>query len=609
MAMDADFLDSLMKIPYFKQLSEENGEEWLESVFAALEIKDYDFSRFETLRPSIVSLSIDEAIGLDIAGSDSGAPDTVVDNAAADVDSTDDNVVKAGAPEQAQRQRRQVEEIADAELPRQAKSTAATDDSSASGGRRFDNAAHPRKVLPVNSETLMRYPQQWLALHDSQAKFSMNDSETPAVVGLNGIYHRLRLTAFDDKIYTANGWGKTTVRGGEGSDTLYLTAGGLKADLGGKSDFGRFGGMVVLQGVENVVGSDGDDRILGNVADNKLVGRSGDDYIDGGAGNDTITGGGGKNTLHGGGGNDTITGGNLDDRIDGGKDDDTLNGGGGNDRISGGDGNDNVDGGSGSDRIDGGAGNDTLKGGDGSDKIDGGDGNDTVYGGDGSDRIDGGGGNDVLNGDGGNDKIDGGGGNDTINGGAGDDVLNGQAGNDKIDGGDGKDTINGGSGKDTLTGGKGNDTIDGGTGDDDIDGGDGDDVILGGDGADVIKGGAGNDTVTGGAGADTITGGDGNDVYVYTAKTDSGVDADTFDIIKDFSIADDKFDFTALLENDVFHFIAAEGGAFTGTQAEVRWDKTGGNTLIEIDIDGDGTADMKIQLDGGLNLTEANFNL
>ena len=52
-----------------------------------------------------------------------------------------------------------------------------------------------------------------------------------------------------------------------------------------------------------------------------------------------------------------------------------------------------------------------------------------------------------------------------------------------------------------------------------------------------------------------------------------------------------------------------QGGAFTGTGAEVRWDKDGGKTLVEIDIDGDGTADMKIQLDDAVDLTASNFNL
>jgi hypothetical protein len=41
----------------------------------------------------------------------------------------------------------------------------------------------------------------------------------------------------------------------------------------------------------------------------------------------------------------------------------------------------------------------------------------------------------------------------------------------------------------------------------------------------------------------------------------------------------------------------------------VRWDKDGGKTLIEIDVDGNGTADMKIELDDSVDLTATNFVL
>lgn len=91
--------------------------------------------------------------------------------------------------------------------------------------------------------------------------------------------------------------------------------------------------------------------------------------------------------------------------------------------------------------------------------------------------------------------------------------------------------------------------------------------------------------------------------------TDSGTAADTFDIITDFDVANDRFDLTALLENDTFVFLATEGDAFSGNGPEVRWDKDGGKTSIEIDVDGDGTADMKIELEDEIDLTAAQFNL
>ena len=112
---------------------------------------------------------------------------------------------------------------------------------------------------------------------------------------------------------------------------------------------------------------------------------------------------------------------------------------------------------------------------------------------------------------------------------------------------------------------------------------------------------------TGGAGADTLTGGAGADTYIYTAQGDSGTLADTFDIVTDFDVASDKFDLTALLESDEFEFLDAEGTAFSGNGPEVRWDKDAGKTTVEIDIDGDGNADMKFELDDEVDLTDSNF--
>lgn len=628
MSIDSGFMAALMKIPYFKQLADANGEEWLQSVFDTLETDNYDFSRFQATVPESTSLSIDDAIKLDLE-------ELVLDNAAqlgdAGVDVVESQTVAQDSESETSNAAKQAAIAAASgrqDTAEAAKASAATSDGNGSDKEMvFDNVIRVDPNVHFNSELIQRNLAAWVALFFPPTEYSARKSEDAVVVGLNGTFEDLTLSAFDDKIYTSFGKNKVSVNGGDGTDTLFLTEGGLTANLGGVSDFGRFGGKVEFKNVENVVGSDGDDKIFGDDKDNKLVGGLGDDTIDGGGGKDTITGGAGNNKLSGGDGDDTITGGNGRDVIDGGAGaddikgaggDDKIVGGAGNDKIDGGSGNDNISGGDGADDITGGAGNDDISGGSGNDTIDGGAGNDTINGGDGNDeidggkgndKIDGGKGNDTLNGDDGNDTINGGEGSDEINGGKGDDVLSGDAGDDTIDGGDGNDTIDGGAGDDEIDGGKGNDVIDGGQGDDDIDGGDGDDIIKGGDGADTIVGGAGADTITGGLGADKITGGDGADVFVYTVKEDSGTAADTFDIITDFDVANDKFDLTALLENDEFDFIATEGNAFTGNGPEVRWDKTGGKTLIEIDVDGNGTADMKIELEDEVDLTAAHFNL
>ena len=609
MALDAGFMAALMKIPYFNELVERNGEEWLESVFRTLETESYDFSRFDPFVPDSVSLSIDEAIALDLADLDVETPEiattsVTTEAVAAKVLSTDDDKHET---------RSQAAEQVAAAMAAKAPEVAAASDQATNekdGVPEFDNAERENAPLVEhNSETIRRHLADWLAMFNPDTGYSAHQAEEAVVVGLNGLYDDLKLTAFDDKIYTANGSNDATVNAGDGSDTLYLTTGGLKADLGGTSDFGRNGGKVVLRSVENVVGSDGNDTIAGNGEANKLSGRGGNDKIEGGGGDDTITGGGGDNTLSGGTGNDTITGGNSDDTIDGGGGADTIKSGNGDDDVSGGSGTDTIDTGSGADKIDGGDDVDTITAGAGDDDIAGGEGNDTIKADAGKDTVDGGAGNDTVNGGDDDDKITGADGDDTLNGDAGNDTVEGGKGVDTVHGNDGNDTVKGDDGADKLFGDAGNDTIDGGADADDINGGDGDDVLLGGAGKDKIDGGPGADKITGGAGADTLMGGTGADTYIYLAKDDSGTAADTFDIITDFDATTDKFDLTALLTSDTFDFVAAEGGAFTGTGPEVRWDKDGAKTFVEIDVDGNGTADMKIELDDAVDLTATNFNL
>ena len=572
MALDAEFMAALMKIPYFKQLADTNGDEWLQSVFDVLETDSYDFTQFEATAPAVVSLSIDDAIALDLRELTIDNPQDLLGDAGVEPVAAQ-TLVEDDEPKARKSETFQAEAAMAVDRQEAVQSAAASRSATSSDGPTFDNVRWQDPNISINSELIQRNLAAWVAIFSPPKDYSAHKSEEAVVVGLNGLFNELKLSAFDDKIYTAIGNGRTTINGGKGTDTLYLTEGGLKADLDGISDFGKFGGRVELNGVENVVGSDGDDTIFGDDRDNKLVGGLGDDTIEGGVGNDTITGGAGTNNLSGGGGSDTISGGSGKDTIDGGT---------GNDDIKAGGGDDTIEGDAGNDTIDGGAGNDKISGGEGADDIIGGAGNDNISGGSGNDTIDAGSGNDTVNGGDGDDEIDGGSGNDKISGGKGDDTLNGDGGNDTIDGGAGDDEIDGGSGNDTIDGGSGNDTIDGG---------------------------AGNDTITGGAGADTITGGAGADVFAYTAQTDSGTGADEFDIITDFDVANDRFDLTALLESDTFDFLATEDDAFTGNGPEVRWNKDGGKTLIEIDVDGDGTADMKIELEDEIDLTAAHFNL
>lgn len=558
---------SLMKIPYFAQIVEEKGAEWLAEVFDALETEDFDFSQFEDLDFSTYGEEGEEEPDLTVDAADAVPADDGEDEEADD----EAFAISSDMPVQAK-----VAALAEA---------AAAAEATASGvPEHFDNEGTPMPLWGfLDSNRYAVILGNWLR---SRLHRDFDGDGVNRVV-INGFSKSLNLAGGDDHIYAVGRnatiygtWRTSTIDGGSGVDTLHLTgARGYKVTLGGYSDFGR-GGNVRIINVENVIGSAGDDTITGDDLANRL---------DGGAGNDTLSGGAG---------NDTVIGGAGDDKIDGGAGDDNLEGGNGNDTIDGGDGNDKINGGAGNDILNGGAGDDIIYGGAGDDKIDGGAGKNTLYGEAGNDTITGG--KDA-------DTIHGGDGNDTIDGGAGNDILNGDAGADTIDGGQGDDTISGGEGNDTLRGGAGNDTIKGDAGNDKLEGGAGDDKLDGGAGDDELDGGDGNDTLSGGDGKDVLKGGAGKDVFIYTDTADSGA-TDNFDIITDFTVADDVLDLSALSSTDEFVFKGTDEFA-GGGEIAVRYVKDGNATMVQVDINGDGTADMQIKLNGALDLAESNFVL
>ena len=149
----------------------------------------------------------------------------------------------------------------------------------------------------------------------------------------------------------------------------------------------------VLEGIENLIGSDHKDLLEGDSGanylqggkgndfndpsiagrDGGLYGNEGDDILDGGAGNDLLQGGEGNDTLKGGSGHDTLVGGDggtytaavaavTDDPSTTGVNEamaavpekftEVLEGGSGNDILRGGDGVDLLNGGAGSDTAD-----------------------------------------------------------------------------------------------------------------------------------------------------------------------------------------------------------------------------------------------------------------
>jgi VCBS repeat-containing protein len=314
-----------------------------------------------------------------------------------------------------------------------------------------------------------------------------------------------------------------------------------------------------------------------------IIGTSGDDTLEGTNSSDVISGGAGDDTLSGDGGSDKLSGGSGDDVLDGGSGNDALSGGSGSDTLSGGSGNDVLSGGSGSDVLDGGSGNDLLSGGTGDDILSGGSGNDDLYGGTG------------------NDVLDGGSGNDDLYGGSGSDTIYGGSGNDDIDGGSGSDTLYGGDGRDEIEGGSGNDYLYGDAGNDILEGESGDDYLNGGDGIDKLYGGSGDDVLVGVDGADYLWGGYGNDTFVYLDASDS--DLSNWDRIIDFQQGKDKIDLAALS-----HTTLAWGGQ-TALANGAWYLNSGSSTLVFADTNGDGIADLKIELKNayGITLTADDF--
>jgi Ca2+-binding RTX toxin-like protein len=239
-------------------------------------------------------------------------------------------------------------------------------------------------------------------------------------------------------------------------------------------------------------------------------------------------------------------------------------------------------------------------------------------------------------------------GNDSITGGAQADTINTGLGNDTINamtrptGGGPIDVVDGGAGTDLLvvdasaetgavqvfagsspsfavrsasgnfyvdaysmeklkfTGGSGIDTVTGKSAADSITTNGGNDILNGGDGNDVLNSGLGNDQLTGGRGADKMTSGDGADDFFYNSVTDSSVFNNAMDTIVDFTSGLDDIDLSAIDANNLgsdgdqaFAFIGS--AAFHNIAGELR--SVGG--LIEGDVNGDGTADIRILFSNG----------
>jgi Ca2+-binding RTX toxin-like protein len=173
------------------------------------------------------------------------------------------------------------------------------------------------------------------------------------------------------------------------------------------------------------------------------------------------------------------------------------------------------------------------------------------------------------------------------------------------------DSIRAGMGRDKVTAGAGNDTVWGDGGNDVINGGDGKDYVDGGGGRDLLKAGLGNDKLVGGAGNDVLTGQGGADMFIFSGFYPSDIGRDT---ITDFSRAQhDKISLAgidanhSLFDDQAFRFMGTQ--AFSGYAGEVRYQIKGHDTYVLLDMDGGGTAEITIHLDGAHALNASDFIL
>ena len=437
--------------------------------------------------------------------------------------------------------------------------------------------------------TIMSYFDQTENTYFQAQGFTRQFVETPMLadgIAMAALYGANTLTRTGDTTYGFNNTSGRDIY----NATLYPSIGYTIYDNGGidtldYSGFGnnqlinlnaeafsnigaRVGNVSIARGsvIENAIGGSGNDVIIGNSADNTLIGGLGNDTLSGGAGNDTLHGSGGLDQLNGEAGNDTLVATTSGSSIDGGADFDTLlavelvslvaaanmeaiqlAGGGPVLTLTG------------SQLSNGFATNTTLTGH----------------------------GSIVVNMDPG--------------------VLLSATAMAVQPGSAITMTINGTAGTDLIKASLTATNI--------INGGDSGDQIRAGNLADTINGGNGTDKMMGLGGADTLTGGAGNDQFRYIQGSDSGLGAAS-DHITDFVPGSDKLDFRLLDVDSVAPGI--QGLTYIDTQAfhatgaaEVRYGVSGVNLMVEVDLNGDGVADMQIVLDNdsALSLSSGDFLL
>jgi Ca2+-binding RTX toxin-like protein len=134
------------------------------------------------------------------------------------------------------------------------------------------------------------------------------------------------------------------------------------------------------------------------------------------------------------------------------------------------------------------------------------------------------------------------------------------------------------------------------------------DRITGSGEANFIDGGAGDDWLNGSWGADILRGGSGRDCFVFDSVGNANGDR-----VLDFSLRDDKLDFSAIDANtkidgnQAFTWLGSQ--EFTGSAGQLRTYTEAGSTFVAGDVNGDGIPDFVVALTGSFALSAGHIVL